>query len=170
MFNSVAFVGRYLTARIWYMNHMLPDMISVFLSTNAYFGMCCCLVNYHFLPFLDEVKMVSIIPPSQVYNSTAPAGISLIFTASVSSVHGTNFLDISDYQWHFGDNTTKKTDSPIVEHTYTTAGHYTVMLSVHSSFIESSGDSNLPLTVYEGGLVAIFEKIHAILLCVHMHS
>jgi len=70
-----------------------------------------------------------IIPPTAnfTYMPTMPSvDYVTTFDASASTAQGT----ILSYIWNFGDTHTSTTTSPTITHTYTTAGNYTVSLTV----------------------------------------
>ena len=69
--------------------------------------------------------------PIAVFTATvAPVGSPTSFNASLSvSSVGT----ITSYAWNFGDSKTLTTATPIVNHTYTNAGSYSVTLTVTNS-------------------------------------
>ena len=58
----------------------------------------------------------------------------LIFDASTSLLgwNGTHTMPITEYRWNFGDGNTTTTSTPIVHHSYKTAGNYYVTLTTHA--------------------------------------
>jgi len=71
--------------------------------------------------------------PAAAFNVTTSSpmhGSPVHFDASASSDADGS---ITSYTWHFGDGATQTTTSATTSHTYSAAGTYTVMLTVHDS-------------------------------------
>ncbi|HIC90874.1 MAG TPA: PKD domain-containing protein, partial [Syntrophaceae bacterium] len=78
----------------------------------------------------DGMAETSLIPPVANFTfslSSPEIGQKISFNAS-SSYDPDGY--ITNYQWDFGDGNLTTTDQPIIEHTYSSAGNYTVTLTV----------------------------------------
>lgn len=79
-------------------------------------------------------SFISVVPdqaPTARFTfTTAPTGSATIFDASASSSPD-GFIEI--FAWDFGDGNTAVTSSPTISHVYTTAGPFTVTLTVTNS-------------------------------------
>ena len=81
--------------------------------------------------YTDIVSSVTIIPPALAEESdSVPAGVELLFGASLVTVYGTSITGQITYSWQFGDGTVILTQDPSVSHTYQSSGMYNVSLSV----------------------------------------
>lgn len=81
--------------------------------------------------YTDIVSSVTIIPPALAEESdSVPAGVELLFGASLVTVYGTSITGQITYSWQFGDGTVILTRDPSVPHTYQSSGMYNVSLSV----------------------------------------
>ena len=80
--------------------------------------------------FTDGIVWVKKGPiASFVYSPIAPAvDENVTFNASASTADGGELIDPDSYFWDFGDGT--NTTGKIVNHTYTSAGNFTVILNV----------------------------------------
>jgi YVTN family beta-propeller protein len=74
-------------------------------------------------------------PVAAMTNTGFTLGSPVEFSAAASTVE---FGSITTYIWNFGDGTTATSSSPIISHTYTVSGSYTVTLTE----IDSAGTSN----------------------------
>ena len=64
----------------------------------------------------------------------ALTGQPIKFDASASQPgwNGTHTMPITEYRWDFGDGNTTTTSTPIIYHSYKTAGNYYVTLTVYA--------------------------------------
>ena len=96
----------------------------------------------------DQLTSVSIILPDQSVNGSIPAGISLLYSSTVTTRYGTNTSSGLRYRWDFGDHDGFTSDKAIVEHVYSHAGTYTVILEVQNNI--GSVHNRTTVHVYQG--------------------
>ena len=97
------------------------------------------------------MKSVELVPPAQLSNNEVPIANSLLFSVKITSEYNTDMLDIRDYQWDFGDGSSiTNSDLPAVSHTYTSAGTYSVRVTVHVPFVSGSSEATLSFAAYQG--------------------
>ena len=96
----------------------------------------------------DQLTAVSIKLPDQSVNGSIPAGISLLYSSTVTTRYGTNTSSGLRYRWDFGDHDGFTSDKAIVEHVYSHAGTYTVILEVQNNI--GSVHNRTTLRVYQG--------------------
>jgi PKD repeat protein len=86
-------------------------------------------------------------PPTAAFSASASAqtGQSVSFDASQSQA--ASGAQIANYHWSFGDGTTDDTQSATDTHTYSTAGTYTVTLTVRDNDTQSSTPVSQKITV-----------------------
>ena len=92
-------------------------------------------------------------PPGAIISATpsvtGPAPLTLHFDGS-DSTGASPGLPVSGYWWDFGDGTTIE-PAPVVDHTFTEAGSYTVTLTTHSDFSPFPGSATVVVTVTAAG-------------------
>jgi PKD repeat protein len=87
-----------------------------------------------------EQKQIQVVQPHgpkaefTATPETALASQPIKFDASTSQPgwNGTHTMPITEYRWNFGDGNTTITSTPIVYHSYKTAGNYYVTLTVYA--------------------------------------
>ena len=94
----------------------------------------------------DQLTAVSIILPDQSVSGSIPAGISLLYSSAVTTQYSTNTSSGLRYSWDFDDGFIS--DKATVEHVYSHAGTYTVMLEVQNDI--GSVHNRTTLHVYQG--------------------
>jgi PGF-pre-PGF domain-containing protein/PGF-CTERM protein len=84
---------------------------------------------------VDEAAPVASITTNR---SRIPLGGTVRFNASQTTDNG----NISEYRWDFGDDTNTTTTTPVVNHTYTTAGNQTATLTA----VDGANNTNTTMT------------------------
>jgi len=87
-----------------------------------------------------EQKQIQVVQPHSpkaeftATPETARLGENIKFdgSASLPGWNGTHTMPIIEYRWDFGDGNTTTTSTPIIYHSYKTAGNYYVTLTVHA--------------------------------------
>jgi PKD repeat protein len=94
-----------------------------------------------------SVTVLASSPPTAAFTAPAStqAGQSVSFDASQSQA--ASGAQIANYHWSFGDGTTDDTQSATDAHTYSTAGTYTVTLTVRDNDTQSSTPVSQKITV-----------------------
>ena len=85
---------------------------------------------------------VFIVNPSPTYVDQATT---FDASASVPGYNGTDICPITEYSWVFGDGNTTTIATPIIYHTYSKIGNYTVTLTVVAPGSPVENDSRTSL-------------------------
>ena len=107
-------------------NETTDDVTPIDVATNT--------AGASFANIMGQIQNIVMSPDQSPVASFSvnvqPTGLSTLFNASASiSPIGT----ISSYAWDFGDGTTLITNTPIVNHTYSSTGSFNVVLTVTNS-------------------------------------
>ena len=97
----------------------------------------------------DRLTGVLFVLPDQYYKIGAvPAGVTLWFRSTLSTLYNTTIYGSVHYDWDFGDgNSLSRTSDSVVSHTYTQSASLPLTLTVHG--ISSTVRNITALRVYQ---------------------